>query len=92
VVWVKKRVPAHPGERSAVRFPIREWIMEIIGLLEGENFVHGDLRVTNIMIKKDGSAPKVIDLTHLGWRGKLVIRLAGMRILRSGLWGLNWGD
>ena len=67
--WSTEGAPVDSQQRSAARSQIYAWIIEIIGLLEGENFVHGDLRTTNMMIKRDGSALKVIDFDWAGEAG-----------------------
>jgi len=65
-----EEAPVNSEERSAVRSQIHCWITEIVGLLEGKNFVHGDLRTTNMMIKKDGSALKLVDFDWAGEAGQ----------------------
>ena len=70
--WSKEEAPVGSEQRSTIRARVHDSIIEIIGLLEGENLVHGDLRTTNLMIKRDGSALKVIDFDWAGEAGKIL--------------------
>ena len=58
-------------KRSLVHPRIHSQLTKIIGLLEGGRFVHGDLRATNVMIKKDSYQLKVVDFDWAGQAGQV---------------------
>ena len=58
-----------PLLRSTVRPQVQNQINHIIGLLEEKGYVHGDLRTTNIMIRKESNELKVIDFDWAGDAG-----------------------
>jgi len=55
-----------PESRVTARAEIAEGIEQILGLLEREGYVHGDLRPSNIMVCKDSLELKVVDFDWAG--------------------------
>jgi len=55
-----------PGLRPTIRPQLENQIISIIELLEQQGYVHGDLRTTNIMIRKDSNKVKVVDFDWAG--------------------------
>ena len=53
-------------QRLTVRPQVENGVKHIVGLLEGKGYVHGDLRTTNIMIKRVSHELKVIDFDWAG--------------------------
>ena len=58
--------------------------MEVVALLEDENFVHGNLQKTNIMIKKDGSELKVVGFDWAGRAGEVRYPFESQKAERAG--------
>ena len=65
-----KETPVDPEQRSSVRSQIEDWMTAIVGLLEDANYVHGNLWMANVMIKKDANALNVIDFDWAGRAGE----------------------